>query len=51
MEEFDDNSTDYERLPSHVLVQKQLHDLIAIQKARVARLEHNVRMVLFHVLL
>lgn len=37
-----DNSTEYEQIPSHIIVQKQLQDLIAIQKARVARLEQDV---------
>jgi len=30
------------KLPSHIVVQKQLHDIIAIQKARAARLEESV---------
>ncbi|XP_060565999.1 spermatogenesis-associated protein 24-like [Ruditapes philippinarum] len=44
MADSDDNSTEYEQIPSHIIVQKQLQDLIAIQKARVARLEQDVSM-------
>lgn len=42
MADSEDSSTEYEDIPSHILVQKQLQDLIAIQKARVARLEQDV---------
>ncbi|KAL4231590.1 spermatogenesis-associated protein 24 [Mactra antiquata] len=44
MADSDDNSTEYSPIPSHIVVQKQLHDLIAIQKARVAQLEQDVSM-------
>ncbi|XP_053378472.1 uncharacterized protein LOC128548104 [Mercenaria mercenaria] len=44
MADSEDNSTEYEQIPSHIIVQKQLQDLIAIQKARVARLEQDVSM-------
>ncbi|KAH3705505.1 cyclic nucleotide-gated cation channel beta-3-like [Dreissena polymorpha] len=40
----DDNSTEYENMPSHLIVQKQLQDLVSIQKARVARLQESVNL-------
>ncbi|XP_052773996.1 golgin subfamily A member 6-like protein 25 [Mya arenaria] len=42
MDDSDGDTTDYERLPSHILVQKQLQDLVSIQKARVTRLQQNI---------
>ena len=42
MDDRNDFSVENPNIPSHILVQKQLQDLIAIQKARCSRLEEDV---------
>ena len=42
MDDSSELSVENPNIPSHILVQKQLQDLIAIQKARCSRLEEDV---------
>ena len=45
----DSSSTQYKKVPTHILVQKQMQDLIALQKSRVAKLENDVRSIYMYV--
>ena len=39
-----------QNIPTHILVQKQLQDLIALQKARCSRLEQDVTWLIYYFL-